>query len=36
MEINIQSVHFNADGKLLDFINEKVSKLNTFYDGILI
>jgi putative sigma-54 modulation protein len=35
MTINIQSVHFNADRKLLDFINEKVEKLNTFYDGII-
>jgi putative sigma-54 modulation protein len=35
MTINIQSVHFNADRKLLDFVNEKVEKLNTFYDGII-
>jgi putative sigma-54 modulation protein len=35
MTINIQSVHFNADRKLLDFITEKVEKLNTFYDGII-
>ena len=35
MTINIQSVHFNADKKLLDFINEKVEKLSTFYDGII-
>jgi len=35
MTINIQSVHFNADRKLLDFVNDKVSKLGTFYDGII-
>jgi putative sigma-54 modulation protein len=35
MTINIQSVHFTADKKLLDFIEEKVAKLNTFYDGII-
>lgn len=35
MTINIQSVHFTADRKLLDFVNEKVEKLNTFYDGII-
>jgi len=35
MTINIQSVHFDADGKLLNFVNEKVEKLNTFYDGII-
>ena len=35
MTINIQSVHFNADRKLLDFVQEKVSKLSTFYDGVI-
>ncbi len=35
MNINIQSVHFDADKKLLGFVNEKVTKLNTFYDGII-
>jgi len=35
MTINIQSVHFTADRKLLDFLNEKVEKLGTFYDGII-
>ena len=35
MTINIQSVHFDADKKLLGFVNEKVGKLKTFYDGII-
>lgn len=35
MNINIQSVHFDADRKLLDFVTEKVEKLSTFYDGII-
>ena len=35
MTINIQSVHFDADKKLLDFITEKAEKLNTFYDGLI-
>jgi putative sigma-54 modulation protein len=35
MTINIQSVHFDADKKLLDFVSDKVEKLNTFYDGII-
>lgn len=35
MTINIQSVHFDADKKLLGFVNEKVSKLGTFYGGII-
>lgn len=35
MTINTQSVHFNADSKLLEFVNEKVTKLTTYYDGII-
>ena len=35
MTTNIQSVHFDADSKLLDFVNEKVNKLTTYYDGII-
>ena len=35
MEIQVHSVHFTADQKLIDFINEKVSKLGLFYDGII-
>ncbi|MCC7302195.1 MAG: ribosome-associated translation inhibitor RaiA [Bacteroidia bacterium] len=35
MNINIQSVHFDADRKLTAFIEEKVKKLDTFYDQII-
>ena len=35
MEIRIQSVHFNADSKLLGYIREKVDKLMHYYDRIL-
>ena len=35
MKTNIQSVHFDADKKLIDFINEKVNKLTQFHDGII-
>lgn len=35
MNIQVQSVHFKADQKLLDFINEKVGKLNLFFDNII-
>ncbi len=35
MEIKINSVHFSADKKLVDFINKKVGKLDTFFDGII-
>ena len=35
MTTNIQSLHFDADRKLLDFVNEKVNKLTVFYDGFI-
>ena len=35
MEIIINSVHFTADKRLSDFINKKVNKLDTFFDGII-
>ncbi|MCO5231265.1 MAG: ribosome-associated translation inhibitor RaiA [Chitinophagales bacterium] len=35
MKIQIQTVHFTADQKLLDFIEKKVSKLNLFHDKII-
>lgn len=28
-------MHFNADKKLVDFVNKKVGKLDTFFDGII-
>lgn len=34
MKVNIQSIHFDADAKLIDFIEEKIAKLNTFNDNI--
>jgi len=35
MNVNIQTVHFNADLKLVDHINRKLKKLNTFHDRII-
>ena len=35
MEVKINSVHFTPDKKLVDFINKKVNKLDTFFDGII-
>lgn len=35
MTVKIQSVHFDADKKLLKFVQEKVDKLTQFYDGII-
>ncbi|MBO8474495.1 MAG: HPF/RaiA family ribosome-associated protein, partial [Bacteroidetes bacterium] len=32
--IRVQSIKFNADQKLLDFVEKKVSKLPKFYDEI--
>lgn len=34
MQVKIQSIHFDADRKLIDFINEKVNKLGHYYDGV--
>ena len=35
MNIKIQSIHFTADRKLIDFITQKVEKLELFYDQII-
>jgi len=35
MKISVQSIHFDADSKLLNFIQEKVDKLLHFYDQII-
>src|SRR5476651_2070917 len=35
MKIRVQSIHFNADKKLLDFIQKKADKLDLFYDQII-
>ena len=35
MEIRVQSIKFNADQKLLDFVEKKLSKLSKFYDEII-
>ena len=32
MKVQIQSLHFDADSKLIDFIQKKLDKLDTFYD----
>lgn len=35
MEVKINSVHFTADQKLVDFVNKKVNKLDTFFESII-
>lgn len=32
MRLQVHSIHFNADRKLIDFIQQRVDKLQTFYD----
>ncbi|MGC4022427.1 MAG: ribosome-associated translation inhibitor RaiA [Cyclobacteriaceae bacterium] len=32
MKLQVHSIHFDADSKLIDFIQKKVDKLETFYD----
>ena len=34
MNVNIQTVHFSADDKLVDYVSKKLQKLNTFHDRI--
>ena len=35
MKLKVQSIHFNADTRLLAFIQEKVDKLTLVYDDII-
>src|SRR6478735_5640395 len=35
MNVKIQTVHFDADSKLVKHINQKLKKLNTFHDRII-
>ena len=32
MKVQVHAVHFSADQKLIDFIQRKINKLETFYD----
>jgi putative sigma-54 modulation protein len=34
MKVQMNSVHFDADQKLLDFIQKRLDKLETFYDRV--
>jgi putative sigma-54 modulation protein len=34
MNVNIQTVHFDADDKLVEYVSRKLEKLNTFHDRI--
>ena len=35
MKVKVQSIHFDADSKLINFIENKVDKLTHFYDQII-
>ncbi|MCW3123324.1 MAG: ribosomal protein [Flavipsychrobacter sp.] len=35
MNVQIQTVHFDADIKLIDHVNAKIEKLKTFHDKII-
>lgn len=35
MNVQIQTVHFDADSKLIEHVNAKIDKLKTFHDKII-
>ena len=35
MNVNIQTVRFDADEKLIEYIKRKLKKLNTFHDRVI-
>lgn len=35
MKVNTQSVNFNADQKLIEFIQKRMDKLDLFYDKVI-
>ncbi len=35
MNVHIQTLHFNADSQLTEYINKKIEKLQTYHDRII-
>lgn len=35
MNVNIQTVHFDADQKLINYVSQKIEKLTQFHDRII-
>ncbi len=35
MKVNTQSVNFNADGNLIVFVNERLNKLDQYYNKVI-
>ncbi len=36
MKLQFHSIHFDADAKLIDFIQKKIDKLETFYSRLVV
>ena len=36
MKVNLQAVNFNVDRKLVDFVQEKLDKLEKYYDKVVV
>ena len=35
MQVKIHSIHFDADSKLIEFVEQRVDRLNQFFDNIV-
>lgn len=35
MNVNIQTVHFDADQKLINYVNQKLAKISQYHDRII-
>jgi putative sigma-54 modulation protein len=35
MNVTIQTLHFDADVKLVDYVSKKLQKINTFHDRVI-
>ncbi len=35
MKVNTQSINFNADGKLISFLQNRINKLELYYDKVI-
>jgi ribosomal subunit interface protein len=35
MDVKLQTVHFKADQKLIDFCEKRIKKLELFFDGVI-
>jgi len=36
MKVNVHAVHFAVDGKLVDFIQQRMDKLEKYYDKVVV